>query len=285
VFSDVRPTVSAAISVVRRPIICTAASALRRLWARRPGRRFIATTDRVFAGRLVIQTFGICIRTDDCHDGRRNSRSKTHGYFSAAPLTLEFDMSETPSFLAGRSVLATSSAAGIAIVLAVFGGGAISAQDKYTLKVPDGLAFSEFRGYEAWQVVSVSQDGDLIASILANPEMIAAYLTGIPGNGKPFPDGAKMAKIHWNPKKMETFPAATVPGSQHDVDFMVKDSRRFADSGGWGWAVFEYDAASDTFRPGTLADKPPQGNDAKCGFACHTIVKARDYVFTDYGHR
>jgi hypothetical protein len=194
-------------------------------------------------------------------------------------------MSETPSFLAGRSVLATSSAAGIAIVLAVFGGGAISAQDKYTLKVPDGLAFSEFRGYEAWQVVSVSQDGDLIASILANPEMIAAYLTGIPGNGKPFPDGAKMAKIHWNPKKMETFPAATVPGSQHDVDFMVKDSRRFADSGGWGWAVFEYDAASDTFRLGTLADKPPQGNDAKCGFACHTIVKARDYVFTDYGHR
>ncbi len=194
-------------------------------------------------------------------------------------------MSETPSFLAGRSVLATSSAAGIAIVLAVFGGGAISAQDKYTLKVPDGLAFSEFRGYEAWQVVSVSQDGDLIASILANPEMIAAYLTGIPGNGKPFPDGAKMAKIYWNPKKMETFPAATVPGSQHDVDFMVKDSRRFADSGGWGWAVFEYDAASDTFRPGTLADKPPQGNDAKCGFACHTIVKARDYVFTDYGHR
>jgi hypothetical protein len=115
--------------------------------------------------------------------------------------------------------------------------------------------------------------------------MIDAYLAGAPGNGQPFPDGAKMAKIHWNPTKMETFPAATVPGSQHDVDFMVKDSKRFADSGGWGWAVFEYDAASDMFTPGTLADKPPQGNDAKCGFACHTIVKTRDYVFTDYGHR
>jgi hypothetical protein len=173
----------------------------------------------------------------------------------------------------------------IAVVLAVLAGRAISAQDKYTLQVPNGLAFSEFRGFEAWQVVSISQDGDLIAAILANPVMIDAYLAGVPGNGKPFPDGAKMAKIHWNPKKMETFPAATVPGSQHDVDFMVKDGRRFADSGGWGWAVFDYDAASDTFAPGTLASKPPQGNDAKCGFVCHTIVKTRDYVFTDYGHR
>jgi hypothetical protein len=121
----------------------------------------------------------------------------------------------------------------IAGVLAVLGGLALSAQDKYTVKVPGGLAFSEFRGYEAWQVVSISQDGNLIAAILANPVMIRAYQTGVPGNGKPFPDGAKMAKIHWNPKKLETFPAATVPGTQHDVDFMVKDSKRFADSGGW----------------------------------------------------
>jgi len=151
--------------------------------------------------------------------------------------------------------------------------------------VPGGLAFSEFRGYEAWQVVSISMDGPLMAAILANPAMIEAYQSGIPGNGQPFPDGAKMAKIHWNPKTLETFPAATVPGTQHDMDFMVKDSKRFADSGGWGWAVFEYDAASDTFRPGNMTDSPPQGNDAKCGFACHTIVKARDYVFTNYQHR
>jgi hypothetical protein len=173
----------------------------------------------------------------------------------------------------------------IAGVLAGVGGWAMSAQDKYTVKVPNGLAFSEFRGYEGWQVVSISQDGALIAAILANPAMIDAYLAGVPGNGKPFPDGAKLAKIHWIPKKMETFPAATVPGTQHDVDFMVKDSKRFVDSGGWGWAYFKYDAASDTFTPATLADKPPQGNDAKCGFACHSIVKTRDYVFTDYGHR
>ena len=173
----------------------------------------------------------------------------------------------------------------IALVLAVSSDRAVPSQDKYSLKVPGGLAFSEFRGYESWQIVSISQDGPHVAAILANPVMIKAYEGGIPGNGKPFPDGAKMAKIHWNPKKMETFPSATVPGTQHDMDFMVKDSKRFADSGGWGYAVFEYDAASDTFKPGTTADKPPQGNDAKCGYACHTGVKTRDYVFTDYGHR
>jgi hypothetical protein len=160
-----------------------------------------------------------------------------------------------------------------------------SAQDKYALKVPGGLAFSEFRGYEGWHLISISQDGPLMAAIVGNPTMIEAYKAGYPGNGKPFPDGSKMAKIHWTPTKMATFPAATVPGDQHDVDFMVKDSKRFADSGGWGYAVFEYDAATKKFRPGTKADTPPQANDAKCGFACHTIVKTRDYVFTDYSSR
>jgi Cytochrome P460 len=176
-------------------------------------------------------------------------------------------------------------AAAFGLVFAILGGMALAQQDKYTLQVPNGLAFSEFRGYEAWQVVSISQDGPLMAAILANPVMIDAYAAGIPGNGRPFPNGAKMAKIHWNPKTSETFPNATVPGTLHDVDFMVKDSMRFADSGGWGYAVFEYDAASGVFRPGTLTDQPPQGNDAKCGFACHTIVRTRDYVFTEYGRR
>jgi cytochrome P460 len=49
--------------------------------------------------------------------------------------------------------------------------------------------------------------------------------------------------------------------------------------------VFDYDAASDTFKPGTTASTPPQRNDAKCGFACHTRAKDRDYVFTEYGKR
>jgi mono/diheme cytochrome c family protein len=162
----------------------------------------------------------------------------------------------------------------------------ISSQDKYALKVRNGLAFSEFRGYESWPVIAISHNGDKLAAILGNPAMINAYKAGIPGNGKPFPDGAKMVKVHWNAQVDAGEPGApAVPGAQHDVDLMVKDSKRFADSGGWGYGVFEYDAASDTFRPGNLTDKPPQGTDAKCGFACHTAVKSKDYVFTGYGHR
>jgi hypothetical protein len=152
--------------------------------------------------------------------------------------------------------------------------------------VPNGLAFSEFRGYEDWQVISLSHSEELMAVILGNPAMIDAYKAGIPGNGKPFPDGAKMAKIHWNPIKSADAPApTTVPGALHDVDFMAKDSKRFSDSGGWGYGAFKYDAASDTFTPATEADVPPQENDAKCGFACHTIVEAKDYVFTVYPKR
>jgi Cytochrome P460 len=176
----------------------------------------------------------------------------------------------------------------IACAIALAGapiGSAQDKQDKYTVTVPGGLRFAEFRGYESWQVISISQDGPLMAAILGNPAMIDAYKAGVPGNGRPFPDGAMMAKIHWTPTKMEIYPLATVPGPQHDVGFMVKDSKRFADSAGWGWAVFEYDAGSDTFHPGTLADMPPQGQDAKCGLTCHTIAQTRDYVFTDYGHR
>ena len=162
---------------------------------------------------------------------------------------------------------------------------AFPGQDKYTLAVPGGLGFSEFKGYETWQMISIS-NGGLLAVILGNPAMIAAYKAGIPANGKPVPDGAKMAKIHWNPKKADTVPGQPLmPDTLHDVDFMVKDSKRFADSGGWGYAEFEYDAASNTFRPGTTADKPPQKNDAKCGFTCHTHVKQRDYVFTEYPTR
>ena len=172
-----------------------------------------------------------------------------------------------------------------AMSLAVVGGIAVAAQDKYTVKVPGGLAFSEFRGYEGWQVVATSQNDKLVAVILANPVMIGAFQAGAPGNGKLFPDGSKMAKVHWKPKKQQYFPDTTIPGTLNDVDFMVKSSKRFVDSGGWGWAVFKYDAASDAFTPGTLADAPPQANDAKCGFACHTTVKTRDYVFTDYGKR
>ena len=95
-----------------------------------------------------------------------------------------------------------------------------------------------------------------------------------------------MAKMHWKAKKDAEQPGdPTVPGTLDDVDFMVKDSKRFADSGGREFGVFEYDAASDTFRPGDENDSPPQAHDAKCGFACHTIVAAKNYVFTAYPKR
>jgi hypothetical protein len=174
-------------------------------------------------------------------------------------------------------------AAAAAVVMST---SAMSAQDKYSLKVPGGIAFSEVKGYEGWQAVSVSQNGEKFAVILGNPATIDAYKAGIPGNGKPFPDGAKIAKIHWIPQKNEAEPGQPlVPNTLHDADFMVKDSKRFADSGGWGYAAFEYDAASETFRPGTLTDNPPQANDAKCGAGCHTAAKASDYVFTSYQKR
>jgi hypothetical protein len=167
-------------------------------------------------------------------------------------------------------------------LLAILSGISLAQQDKYTVKVPGGLAFSEFRGYEGWEVVSTSQNDRLVAVILANPVMIEAYRAGVPDHGKPFPDGAKMAKIHWNPARQQYFPDTIVPGTLHDVDFMMKDSKRFGDSGGWGWAAFNYNSESATFAPATEADQPPQANDAKCGFACHTVAETRDYVFTNY---
>jgi hypothetical protein len=163
-------------------------------------------------------------------------------------------------------------------VLAALGGVALAAQDKYTVQVPNGLAFSDFRGYENWTTVAVSQTEGTLAVILANPMMIDAYRAGVPGNGKHFPDGSKIAKIHWKVKQSTEAPAATmVPDALHDVDFIERDSKRFSDTGGWGYAQFNYDAAADTFKP--------DGSGTNCGYTCHTIVAAKDYIFTAYPRR
>jgi hypothetical protein len=115
--------------------------------------------------------------------------------------------------------------------------------------------------------------------MVANPTMIAAYKAGIPGNGKPFPDGSKIAKIEWKPKKSTEAPFdVRIPESLQDVFFIEKDSKRFPGTKGWAYAVFDYDRASDRFAPnktGTI----------DCGFACHTRVAAKDYIFTAYGKR
>ena len=176
----------------------------------------------------------------------------------------------------------------VSAVLAIVAGTPAFAQeqDKYSLKVPGGLAFAEFRGYENWAVVAIDHTDDLMKVILGNPVVMEAFRSGIPGNGKPFPDGSRMAKVEWRPKKSADAPYdINVPGAIYDLDFMVKDAKRFADSGGWGYAVFRRNPDSDTYEPATLSHKPPQGSDAKCGAACHTLVKRKDFVFTDYARR
>jgi hypothetical protein len=169
----------------------------------------------------------------------------------------------------------------VAVVLVVLGAGVISAQqtqDKYSLRVPDGLAFSDFRGYEDWQVVSMARTEEVLKVIVANPVMIEAYKAGVPDNGKPFPDGSKIAKIQWIPKKSTDAPFdVSVPDVLKDLFFIEKDSKRFAEIGGCGYALFDYDRASDTFKP--------NGSGVNCGTQCHTIVKARDYIFHPYQRR
>ena len=156
---------------------------------------------------------------------------------------------------------------------------AISAQDKYAVKVPSGLPFSDFKGYEDWQIVAVSQTDDLLKAMVANPTMIAAYKSGIPGNGKPFPDGSKIAKIEWKPKKSTEAPfSVRIPDVLQDVFLIEKDSKKYPNTKGWAYAVFDYDRATDSFVPnktGTI----------DCGFACHTRVANKDYIFTAYGKR
>lgn len=167
----------------------------------------------------------------------------------------------------------------IAIAFAVSSSGAQAPQDKYTLQVPNGLKFSDFRGYEDWQVVAVSQTDALLKVMVANPTMMEAYRAGYPGNGKPFPDGSKIAKIEWKPKKSTESPfEVSIPESLQDVFFIEKDLKRFPDTKGWAYAAFDYNPAADKFTP------DPTGV-VSCGFACHTIVAKKDYIFTAYGTR
>ena len=85
-------------------------------------------------------------------------------------------------------------------MLAVLGAASVYAQDKYSLKSPGGIAFSDFRGYEDWSVASSART-DVLKVIVANPTMIHAYKAGVPGNGQPFPDGSMIVKLQWKPKK------------------------------------------------------------------------------------
>ncbi|MBP1876266.1 hypothetical protein J2Z19_006016 [Ensifer adhaerens] len=173
--------------------------------------------------------------------------------------------------------------------LAAIGGVGIAANDKKTIRVPDGLGFADFKGYESWEVVSVAavdpaesvmggDSGTVLNVIMANPTMIEAYKKGVPGNGTKFPDGSKIAKIQWKATKDADSPfSVNVPNALRNVAFIEKDSKRFEASGGWGYANFNYDAPSDSFAP--------DGNGSDCGFTCHTAVEAKDYIFHAYQKR
>ncbi len=163
--------------------------------------------------------------------------------------------------------------------IAIAGAAAFAAPDKYTLKSPSGVAFSDFRGYEDWAVVSSARTDEVLKVIVANPIMIKAYKSGIPGNGQPFPEGSKIAKLQWKPKKSTEAPfAVDVPDVPTQAFLMEKDSKRFPKSGGWGYALFNHDLANDSFTvdPTGVSD---------CGHACHVKVQSKDHIFHPYQKR
>jgi Cytochrome P460 len=181
-----------------------------------------------------------------------------------------------------KTVFSASVMAILALVLLTWSNGSLLAQDKYALKAPNGISFSEISGYETWQVIAPSRriDNNELRIILGNPAMIYAYQEGIPGNGKPFPDGAIVVKIGWSERKSPDFPAAFEPDVLKRVEFIMKDSKKFTDTNGWGYARFIFDAKTSTFTP--------YGKDATVArecHQCHTIVKAKDFIFTGYPQR
>jgi hypothetical protein len=176
--------------------------------------------------------------------------------------------------VAGFTVVVTAVA-----VLAVLIATAVYAQDKYSLKSPSGIAFSDFKGYEDWAVVSSARTDEVLKVIVGNPTMITAYKAGVPGNGQPFPEGSMIVKLQWKPKKSAEAPfVVDVPDVFKQAFVMEKDSKRFPKTGGWGYAVFNYDAPSDKF----TADEKSL---ADCGHSCHVAVKAKDYIFHPYQKR
>jgi Cytochrome P460 len=182
--------------------------------------------------------------------------------------------------VAGVTLIAAAVAVlGVLVVASLFAQSQGNDKDKYSLVSPSGIKFSDFRGYEDWAVASSARQDDILKVIVANPAMIAAYKAGTPGNGQVFPDGSKIAKLQWKQKKStEAQFAVDVPDFFTQAFVMEKDSKRFPKTGGWGYAVFNYDVASDKFTP-----DPKSLSD--CGNACHTAVKSKDYIFHPYEKR
>jgi hypothetical protein len=129
-------------------------------------------------------------------------------------------------------------------------------------------------GYRDWRLISVAhEEGKLndIRAILGNDIAVKAYRDGT----LPFPDGAIIARLAWKYTSSEENnkafggPQSFVAGAPTNVQFMLKDSRKYASTGGWGFAQFD-------------DGKPVEAERLSGCFACHVPVKARDFVFTKY---
>jgi hypothetical protein len=173
-------------------------------------------------------------------------------------------------------------ASGAAFLLAATAVVAQGDPDKYALKEPNGIAFSEVRGYETWVAVGPSYRTDKkeVRVILGNDKAVKAFQEGIPENGKPFPDGVALVKIGWAERPDPAFAPALEPDTLQRVEFMLKDAKRFPGTGGWGYARFVYDAKAKAFKPyGKEASF-----DNECA-ECHQQVNQRDFVFTHWAPR
>ena len=128
-------------------------------------------------------------------------------------------------------------------------------------------------------MVSSARTDEVLKVIVANPTMIRAFKSGVPANGQTFPDGSRIVKLQWKPKKStEATFDVDVPDVFTQAFVIEKDSKRFSKSGGWGYALFNYEAASDKF----TADSSALSD---CGHACHVAVKAKDHIFHPYQKR
>jgi hypothetical protein len=132
----------------------------------------------------------------------------------------------------------------------------------------NGITLPE--GYKDWRIISASHrtDNNTLRIILGNDTAVAAARKG---DVKPWPDGSILAKLSWKDSTHEKWPAATIPGKFVQAEFMIKDAKRFAATGGWGFARW------------LGLEQQPYGKDAnfvqEC-FGCHTPVKDNDYVYT-----
>ncbi|MEY8171964.1 cytochrome P460 family protein [Burkholderia multivorans] len=122
-------------------------------------------------------------------------------------------------------------------------------------------------GYRKWEMVAPAEEAaplDELRVVLGNPVAIRALEQAT----LPFPDGTILVKLAYKRKQSDEFAPATVPGQATTVQVMVKDSRRYASTGGWGFGRFVNGVPADI------------GQHQTC-FACHQArVKRHDYVFT-----